>query len=350
MPWENVKDILRPNMDDIHMGVMKVEEEKCDKCGLCIDNCPFRCWEKNEEGFPVLKEEYACFSCYNCKIACPNDAISIIDSYHVDAGYWKTEPHPLPPEMPLEPKDAEGNPTEWNEIEKAILTRRSVRNFKEKPVPEPLIQRVLEAGRFAPSGGNCQPWRFIVITDKALIAEIDNISKNLLANLYRMYMNDNSVKGLAAMVEGPPLSVGAYDPRVMLGGFGTMAKHKELYPSMNAPAVILLLADERAIGSPELNLGICGQNMNLVANSLGIKACWVGFIAGGVNFSQPLKKKLGIEKPWYVASSLVLGYPKFKQEGIVPRENRPVKWFKEDANKAEVPEKTHIPQTEKQEV
>ena len=151
------------------------------------------------------------------------------------------------------------------------------------------------------------------------------------------------------MVEGPPLSVSAFDPRVMLGGFGTITKHKELDPTMDAPAVILLLADERSIGSPELNLGICGQNMNLVANSLGIKACWNGFIAAGVNFFQPIKKKLGIEKPWTAASSLCLGYPKFKQEGMVPRELRPVKWFREEKNKPGVPEKTDISQTEKQE-
>ena len=153
MPWENVKEILRPEMKDVHMGVMKVDETKCNKCGLCMENCPFRAWEKGSNGNPVMKETYECFSCYNCKVACPQDAISIVDTYHVDAGYWKTDPNPLPAKMPLEPKDEEGNPTEWNAIEKAIFERRSVRNLKDKPVPESLIQRVLEAGRFAPSAG-----------------------------------------------------------------------------------------------------------------------------------------------------------------------------------------------------
>jgi nitroreductase/NAD-dependent dihydropyrimidine dehydrogenase PreA subunit len=350
MPWDEVKYILRPNMDDIHMGVMKVDKEKCNKCELCMQNCPFRCWENDEEGFPVMKEEYACFSCYNCKVACPNDAMMIIDSYHVDAGFWKTEPYPLTAKMPMEAKDEDGTPSEWNEIEKTVFTRRSVRNFKDKPIPETIVQRVLEAGRFAPSAGNCQPWRFIVITDKALLAEINNVTRNLLTNLYNMYMNDTSVKGLASMVEGPPLNVSAYDPRVMLGGFGTIAKHKELDPTMNAPAVILLLADDRSIGSPELNIGICGQNMNLVANSLGIKACWNGFIAAGVNFFQPIKKKLGIEKPWTCASSLCLGYPRFKQEGIIPREFRPITWFREGAEGPEIQEEISTPQASKQEI
>jgi nitroreductase/NAD-dependent dihydropyrimidine dehydrogenase PreA subunit len=348
MPWEDVEDILRPNMDDIHMGVMKVNKNKCNKCELCIQNCPFKCWEKSEEGYPVLKEKYECFSCYNCKIACPNNAISIIETYHVDAGFFKTEPFPLPAEMPLAPKDAEGNPTEWNEIEKAVLNRRSVRNFKETPVPEPLIQRILEAGRFAPSAGNCQPWKFVVITNEAMIKEIDKVAINIITTVYNTYLNDKSVKALEGMVKGPPSSGGSADPRVILGGMGAVARG-ELVPSLNAPAAILLLADQRAIGNPHLNTGICGQTMNLVANSLGIKACWSGFFGLGASSHPKLKTEFGIEYPWICISSLCLGYPKFKQEGIVPRELRPVKWFRDDKEKLTVPEKTEVSQTEKQE-
>jgi len=305
MPWEDVEQVLRPNMDDVHMGVVKVDEAKCSKCELCMKNCPFRCWEKNEEGYPVLKEKYECFSCYNCMVACPNDALVIVDSYHVDDGFFKTEPYPLLPEMPLEPKDEDGNPSEWNEIEKTVLTRRSVRNFKEKPVPEPLIQRILEAGRFAPSAGNCQPWKFVVITDKEMIKEIDNVATGVLKNVATAYLNDISVKGLEEMVKGPPPNAGSADPRLILGGMGTVGLKENVPPSLGAPAVILLLGDERAISRPQLNIGICGQTMNLVAES-----------------------KLGIEYPWICISSLCIGYPKFNQEGIVPRERRPVKWFR----------------------
>ena len=346
MPWEDVKDVLRPNMDDIHMGVMKVDEDKCNKCELCMQNCPFRCWEKKDEGFPVMKEVYACFSCYNCKIACPNDAISIVDSYHVDAGVFKSEPHVLPPELPLEPKDTEGNPTEWNDLEKLVLTRRSVRNFKDTPVPEPIIQRVLEAGRFAPSGGNCQPWKFVVITNKKIIEEIDKTAINVLKNVYNTYINDNTVKALEGMVKG---GVGGADPRIIYGGMGSVSSEGGLTPSLNAPAIILLLADERSIGTPQISIGICGQTMNLVANSLGIKATWSGFFAMGASFHPTLKKELGIETPWICVSSLCIGYPKFKQEGFVPRERRPVKWLREDKDKSSVPERKDVPQTEKQE-
>jgi nitroreductase/NAD-dependent dihydropyrimidine dehydrogenase PreA subunit len=330
MPWEDLKPIFRP--ETVHMGVMAVDKEKCTKCGLCLENCPFRAWETDEDGFPRQKQEYECFSCYNCMVPCATDAISIVEAYHVDDGFYATDPHPLPAKMPLEPRDAEGNLDEWNAIERAVFQRRSVRNFKDQPVPETIIRRVLEAGRFAPSAGNCQPWKFIVVTNKALINQMNEATYGVFNMLYNTYKNDELVKNLVPMYEADPRP-GSWDPRVVLGGFGAIAR-RELPVFLNAPVVILVAGDERAITGPELNVGICGQNMNLVANSLGIKACWVGFSVA-INMIPPLKEKLGIKDPWRIITSMVLGYPKFKQDGVVPREFRPITWFREGV---EVPE------------
>jgi len=317
------------------MGVMAVDKEKCTKCGLCLENCPFRVWETDEDGFPRQKEEYECFSCYNCMVPCATDAISIVDAYHVDEGFYATDPHPLPAKMPLEPRDAEGNLDEWNAIERAVFHRRSVRNFKDQPVPETLIRRVLEAGRFAPSAGNCQPWKFIVVTDKALIDEMNQAVYNGLNTMYVAYNHDELVKNLVPMYEANP-TPGTYDPRVILGGIGAIAKgHLPVF--LNAPVVILVAGDGRAISGPQINVGICGQNMNLVANSLGIKACWVGF-SQVINMVPPLMEKLGLKEPWTIATAMVLGYPKFKQDGVVPREFRPITWFREGVEVPEIEE------------
>ncbi len=332
MAWEDVKSILRP--ENVQMGVMEVDEDLCTSCGLCIENCPFGCWEMGEDDVPCLRKEYACFSCYNCMVVCPVGAVSIGESYHVEDGFWATEPHPLPAKMPLEPKDAEGNPDEWNAIERAVLERRSVRNFKDTPVPDTLIRRVLEAGRFAPSAGNCQPWRFYVITNRDLIKAMDEATIPGVTERYGIYMDDEKVKTMEAMVQSTP--GGGVDPRVMIGGMGAISKGY-LPPSLNAPCVILLAADSRAIGSPQMSIGICGQNMSLVANSLGIKSCWVGFLSGAAN-SPLVADKVGLAPPWRVITTLVLGYPKFKQEGMVPREYRPVTWIREGAEGVEIEE------------
>jgi nitroreductase/NAD-dependent dihydropyrimidine dehydrogenase PreA subunit len=333
MPWEDMKPILRP--ETVHMGEMRVDRDKCTKCGLCIQNCPFRVWEAGEDGYPRQRQDYECFSCYNCMVACQKGALSIVDPYHVDEGFYATQPHPLPFKLPISPRDAKGNPDEWNAIERAVFNRRSVRNFRDRPVPETLIRRVLEAGRFAPSAGNCQPWKFIVVTDKALIDEMNQAAYNVLNMMYLMYRNDSLVQNLAAAYEADP-NPGLYDPRIILGGLGAIARrYGPVF--LNAPVVILIAGDTRAISGPEINIGICGQNMNLVANSLGIRACWVGF-AQVINMVPPLLDKLGVHDPWKISTSMVLGYPKFKQDGVVPREFRPITWFREGADGPEIEE------------
>ncbi len=61
---------------------------------------------------------------------------------------------------------------DFTETEKVILSRRSVRLYKKEQVPEFMVKRILEAGRFAPSAANYQPWKFIVLRDDEMIRGI----------------------------------------------------------------------------------------------------------------------------------------------------------------------------------
>jgi nitroreductase/NAD-dependent dihydropyrimidine dehydrogenase PreA subunit len=341
MTWEkDLKEIFRP--EGVHMGTMKVDPDKCTGCGLCVQNCLFRTWEMGEDNVPRYKRGWACFSCYNCLVACPAGAISIDEPYHVDSGFWATLPHKLPAVKPLQPQDAQGNPDKWTDVERTVFTRRSVRNFSNKPVAEPLIRRVIEAGRHAPSGGNSQPWKFIVVTNKALIDQMNEAAYRVIKSVHDMYMDEEKVKQLAAGYAQNP-NPGGWDPRIILGGMGTSVVARVNPVLLGAPVVILIAADRRAIGGPQMQVGICGQNMILVANSLGLKATWVGFI-GYCNAVPPIMKTLGLEDPFSIVSSIVLGYPKFKQEGVVARDYRPITWFREGREGAEVEEVPPIPE------
>jgi len=345
MDWEkDLKPVFRP--DDVHMGTMKVDAEKCNGCGLCIENCLFRTWEMGDDNVPKYKEGWACFSCYNCMVACPTGAISIVEPYHVDSGFWKTQPHSLPAVRPLQPFTADGKPDKWTEIERTILTRRSVRNFKDTPVPEPLIRRVVEAGRFAPTSGNCQPFQFVVVTNKSLINEMNQTAYTIIKSIYDQYMSEEGVRESAKMFEANPMAPGGWDPRIILGGVGKSVVAKVNPVLLGAPAVILIAADYRSIGGPQIQVGIAGQNMILAAISLGLKATWVGFVAY-CSAVPSMLEKLNIRPPFSIVSSVVLGYPKFKQEGIVPREFRPLTWFREGRDGPEVEETPAISEVKK---
>lgn len=323
--FEKLKPLLRPK--GVISGVVEADPAKCNSCGRCIRNCPFACLEMDENGVPRKKPDYICFSCFNCIIACSQDALSIAQTFAVEGGFFDTGFPPV--KLPLEPRDAEGKPAEWTEVERIIMNRRSVRNFKKDPVPEPLIRRILEAGRFAPSGGNHQPWKFTVVTDQQFIGELEEACHSVWAGLHAMFKDDEQVVNLVKTVE-----IGVFDPRVQ-HGIGCVAR-KELKVFFNAPVVIFIGCNKKLTG-PEMQAGICGDHMNLVAVALGLGVCWSNF-GKAVNFIPEIRAKLGFEDPWEVQTSLCVGYPAFKQEGIVPRAFRPITWFRSGSSAPQVEE------------
>ena len=318
--FDDLKPMLRPT--GVMSGVMKVDPKKCSELRALYRELLLQVLGNGREEAPQMKASALCFSCFNCMAACPKDAISIVGPYEVRGGFFDTGFPEI--KMPLEPKDKDGKPDDWNVVERIILERRSVRNFKKDPVPDHLIRRVLEAGRFAPSGGNHQPWKFAVVTDKGFIDELETAIQALWASMYPAFLDDSAVMNLVGVVP-----TGIFEPRTQYGFRCTATK--ELPVFLNAPCVIFLGGNEK-LNDAVLEIGICGQNMNIVAASLGLGFCWSNFGGKGVNLIPELKAKLGYEDPsWNIVTAAVLGYPKFKQSGMVPRHKRPVTWFRPDS-------------------
>jgi nitroreductase len=141
-----------------------------------------------------------------------------------------------------------------------IKARRSIRKFKTDAVSEELVERILEAGRWAPSGLNNQPWRFAVVRDRELIKEIAKLTH------YR---------------------------RVVLG----------------AQVLIPVFIDTGKIYHREKDIqgiGACIQNMLLEIHSLGLGAVWLGEI---IRSNLPIKRILGLGDELELMAVLALGYP-----------------------------------------
>ena len=142
---------------------------------------------------------------------------------------------------------------------KLIKTRRSVRKFQKEIVSKGMILKILEAGRWAPSGLNNQPWRFMVLAKdrKDFLAEFTKYS--------------HIIKG--------------------------------------ADKLILVFLDKKASYNYEKDLmaiGACIQNMLLFIHSLDIGACWLGEI---LNQKSQVHKFLKTSKNLELAAVLALGYP-----------------------------------------
>ncbi len=312
-----------------------IDIEKCNGCGHCVRICPLGALEvKEKSATPVFcmrmgKDTYpSCFACRDCEAVCPEDAIRIEGGVTIDRGLYRSQ-FPQrdisPPEPMGQGKDFREIEDQLTEVEKVIFRRRSNRIFKKDPVPRELVERILEAARYAPSGGNCQPAKYIVIDDRALIKEIEDSVMKLLKQLADSYTKGGLLRRSALHLWGlkNPQDI---DIRPMYAINALMREGSKLALFHHAPCVIIVLGDSRGVGDFKLDCGIAAQNMVLAAHSLGLGTCYVGLIKP-IRYLTALKKKLGIEYPYEFVTSIALGYPRVPQDAPVAREKTPVTWF-----------------------
>jgi nitroreductase len=146
------------------------------------------------------------------------------------------------------------------DIIEIIKARRSVRKFKSEPIPEVMIDKILEAGRWAPSGLNNQAWRFAVVSNGSTIQEISRLTH------YSKIV-------LAASTLIP----------VFLDTAGSYHREKDIQ-----------------------SIGACLQNMLLEAHSLGLGAVWLGEI---IKSNLQIKQILGLGEDLELMAVVALGYP-----------------------------------------
>jgi nitroreductase len=224
----------------------------------------------------------------------------------------------------------------WNQVEKIILERRSIRAFKKEPLPDSMIRRILEAGRFAPSAGNSQPWKFIVVKSPEILAEMEKDAAKVIKffMFFMDYTRGNILRRLYILTyakwiirflknELHPVPVGLMS-QIALGK--TPVFH-------GAPTLILLLEDRRGVSSPPTDIGICGQNMVLAAHSMGAASCWIGLIKV-LMYLPKWRKKFGIKFPYRLNNCIAFGWPSPQADGPVPREVQLVQWFEGGMNDA----------------
>jgi len=219
---------------------------------------------------------------------------------------------------------------EWNPVEKVIMERRSIRAFKNKPVSDSIIKRILEAGRFAPSAGNCQPWKFVVVRDPEILAAMERDTVRLTK--FMMWFIDYERNAVRRIFLKPFVKVLARIIPNMLHPIPFNLLQRIAADAVpvyhNPPAMILMLIDKRGVGSPDLDAGICGQNMVLAAHSLGLGTCWVGMVT--VLMKLPKWKKIfGVKYPFTLDDCIILGWPKGDYDGEVDREVQIVEWIDE---------------------
>ncbi|NIR15900.1 MAG: nitroreductase family protein [Desulfobacterales bacterium] len=158
-----------------------------------------------------------------------------------------------------------------NQVLDAIKDRRTILRFEEAPVEEDKIQAILEAGRWAPSWLNRQPWRFILIEDQSLKRRISQH----VPTVFNLGINE-------------------------------------------APISIIVCVDSEEDPYHFIEDGAAStQNMALAAHSLGLGSCWIGVFNvedEKGSSEEKIKEILSIPKNYRVISVLPIGIPKYFEQ------------------------------------
>ena len=189
----------------------------------------------------------------------------------------------------------------------AILTRRSTRKYKNVDLEKELLEKVIEAGRYAPSGSNSQSTHFIVITDKSVLSQLAELAKQEFA---KMEVTE--------------------DTYVSLKGSINASKSGNYVFYYGAP-VLIVTANRKGYGNAMADIACALENMMIAANALDLGSCWINQLHW-LDDNEVIRKYLeerGLKEDETITGGLILGYPDRGLPDRTPleRKGNPVTWI-----------------------
>lgn len=176
-----------------------------------------------------------------------------------------------------------------------LKTRRSVRNYQDKDVSLELLMQIIQEACLAPSSGNRQTWRFIVINDRDTIWRLSEESRtNLVAELDS---NPTSyVKRYEAALRNPEFNV-----------------------FYNAPSLVVICGDKRS-HSLQVDCALAASYLMFSAAARGLGTCWVDL--GARIYDPKLLEEIGLTDDLAIVAPIIIGYPKAIPS--IPSRNEPI--------------------------
>ncbi len=253
------------------MNHIRIDHEKCIGCSLCVNDCPSA--HLYLEKGKANAQASGCIECGHCFAICPVYAVSIEGYPCVDE-----------PVTPMTEFDSD-------KLLSAMKSRRTIRSFTAQPIEEEKLERILEAGRYSPTGTNAQGVLFTILGGRQKEAEA------ICVNLFRKMKKSASP-------------------------FSKYLKRMEISDDFffkGAPTVIVVSAKSG------IDAGLASSYMELMAYNQGLGVLYSGFFVVCTKLSRKLKSLLELPPGHEAVSCLVIGYPGVTYQRIPPRREQRVR-------------------------
>ena len=273
------------------MSLFTIDEKKCKRDGICVAECPIRIIAmKDTSSVPEPTPDAAarCIRCGHCVAVCPHGAFT--------HSMLKTGDFPsIDKALSLSAEQAE----------QFLRSRRSIRTYEDRPVEQEKLQKLIDVARYAPTGGNSQLVSWLVVNSREEVKKVTAMVVDHMRELVQAkapialnYRLDRVVAGwkmgIDGVTRGAPALVFAHAPKVY--GLGAVDCTSAL------------------------------AYLDLAAPTLGLGTCWAGFVLLALPQWQPLREALALPAESAVHGVMMIGYPKYQYQRLVPRNAPKIEW------------------------
>jgi nitroreductase/NAD-dependent dihydropyrimidine dehydrogenase PreA subunit len=272
------------------MSYLQIDPALCKRDGFCVAECPLRLLELKNGAVPtaVADAETRCVKCGHCVAVCPHQALALADM----------RPEDCPPVRHDQTPDSAS-------VDYWLRSRRSIRNYQDKPVEHAKLAQLLDSARYAPTGGNSQMIKWLVINGRE---QVRVIAWQVIEMMRQLGKANSAVAEKYRW------------PRIIENweaGIDGITR--------DAPALVMAFAPKE-YGLSVVDSTIALTYVDLAAPALGLGTCWAGFVMLAIPQWPALQNSLGLPEGHACFGAMMVGYPKHPYHRLPTRKAAAITW------------------------
>jgi len=274
-----------------------IDAATCIGCGLCISVCP-KDTITLEDGLARVTGNES-LNCGHCAAACPEGAITV---GMVDTALAKFNTFSVPERW------SPHGEFDTSALVNLMQSRRSCRNYTDKPVEHDVLEDLVKIGITAPSGSNCQSWSFTLLPDRGAVLALGNQVARFFQRLNRSAQKA-WLRSLLKLVNQPALAEYHTHYYQSVKEAFDLWKQNGIDLLFHGAQAVIVVGSQNDASCPSEDALLVTQNILLGAHAMGLGTCLVGYVIEAMKRDKRINRFIGLpddETPYAV---IALGYP-----------------------------------------